>query len=110
MTSNMGIDIAFDFRTDAGGKDPDVYSPALRRYLPEADGPLLALRACMYENSPDSHFIIDRHPKHENVIVAAGFSGHGFKFASVVGEVLADLAMRGATKHPIGFLGLRRFL
>ena len=79
------------------------------RYFPAADGPLLSLRVCMYTNSPDHHFIIDRHPAHENVFLAAGFSGHGFKFASVIGEVLADLAQHGRTKHPIDFLSLRRF-
>ena len=67
------------------------------------------MRTCLYTNSPDSHFIIDRHPRLPGVTVACGFSGHGFKFASVVGEVLADLAAEGATRHPIGFLGLGRF-
>jgi sarcosine oxidase len=81
----------------------------LSRYFPDADGPLLSLRVCMYTNSPDHHFIIDRHPAHENVFLAAGFSGHGFKFASVVGEVLADLAQHGRTDHPVDFLSLRRF-
>jgi sarcosine oxidase len=85
------------------------FRPALRRWLPDADGPLLAVRTCMYENSPDQHFIIDRHPRRPNALVACGFSGHGFKFASVVGEILADLALDGATRHPIGFLGLSRF-
>lgn len=89
-------------------EDEQNIRPFLSRHMPEADGELGALRVCMYENSPDGHFIIDRHPAHENVIVAAGFSGHGFKFASVVGEVLADLAERGETSHPVGFLGLRR--
>lgn len=89
--------------------DESSFRPALSRYFPDADGPLLALRACMYENSPDSHFIIDRHPATPNVILAAGFSGHGFKFASVIGEVLADLSTAGGTRHPIGFLGLQRF-
>lgn len=65
--------------------------------------------ACLYTMSPDGHFVIDRHPQHENVVIAAGFSGHGFKFASVVGEVLADLVLTGSTRHPIGFLGLGRF-
>lgn len=64
---------------------------------------------CMYTMTPDQHFLIDRHPKHKAVVFAAGFSGHGFKFASVVGEVLADLALEGGTAHPIGFLGLSRF-
>jgi sarcosine oxidase len=81
----------------------------LQRYLPDADGPLLSLRTCMYTNSPDHHFIIDRHPRHDNVFLAAGFSGHGFKFASVIGEILADLAQHDRTNHPIDFLSLRRF-
>lgn len=81
----------------------------LRSYIPRANGPLLALRTCLYENSADSHFIIDRHPAHPGVVVACGFSGHGFKFASVVGEVLADLTLTGCTPHPVGFLRLGRF-
>ncbi|MSU48828.1 MAG: N-methyl-L-tryptophan oxidase [Opitutus sp.] len=89
--------------------DEETFRPCLRRFLPGADGPLLALRTCLYTNSPDGHFIIDRHPRHERVFVAAGFSGHGFKFASVVGEVLADFAQLGTTRHPVGFLGLARF-
>ncbi len=94
---------------EARPEDEADFRPALRAFLPDADGPLNQVRVCMYENSPDGHFIIDRHPKHSNVIVACGFSGHGFKFASVVGEILADLAADGGTRHPIGFLGLSRF-
>ncbi len=89
--------------------DEATFRPILRSLLPEANGPLLAIRTCLYTNSPDGHFIIDRHPKHENVILACGFSGHGFKFASVIGEALADLASDGDTRLPIGFLGLQRF-
>ena len=94
--------------TPRPGDDAD-FRPALREFIPDADGPLNQMRICMYENSPDGHFIIDRHPANPNIIVACGFSGHGFKFTSVVGEVLADLAIEGATRHPIGFLGLSRF-
>jgi sarcosine oxidase len=65
--------------------------------------------ACMYTMTPDAHFLIDRHPAHANVFFAAGFSGHGFKFAPVIGEVLADLATTGVTRHPIGFLRSRKF-
>lgn len=90
-------------------EDEADFRPALRAFIPDADGPLLSMRICMYENSPDGHFIIDRHPKLPNVIVACGFSGHGFKFMPVIGEVLADLAIHGATRHPTGFLGLSRF-
>lgn len=77
--------------------------------MPDAPGRLLATATCMYTNTPDSHFIIDRHPAHANVALACGFSGHGFKFCSVVGEVLADLALAGETAQPIGLFALKRF-
>ncbi len=89
--------------------DEETFRSCLRRFIPQGDGPLLALRTCLYTNSPDGHFILDRHPRHERVVLAAGFSGHGFKFASVIGELLADLACTGQTRQPIGFLGLERF-
>jgi sarcosine oxidase len=89
--------------------DEETFLPALRQYLPDGEGPILAMRICLYVNSPDHHFIIDRHPAHANVTVACGFSGHGFKFASVVGEILADLAEKGRTELPIGLFGVGRF-
>ena len=89
--------------------DEDDFRPALGRFIPHADGPLLSMHVCMYTNTPDSHFIIDRHPAHDRVTLACGFSGHGFKFASVIGEALADLALTGRTDLPIEFLGLSRF-
>jgi sarcosine oxidase len=89
--------------------DEATFRSVLTRHLPDADGPVLAMRVCMYANSPDLHFIVDTHPFHANVVVACGFSGHGFKFASVIGEVLADLATDGKTPHPVGFLSLKRF-
>jgi sarcosine oxidase len=89
--------------------DEQLVRSLLRQYLPTADGPLLSMRTCMYTYSPDSHFIIDHHPDHKNVTIAAGFSGHGFKFASVMGEILGDLAMHGSTKLPAQFLNLDRF-
>lgn len=81
----------------------------IQRHLPAAEGPTLALRICMYTNSPDGHFILGRLPGQERITIACGFSGHGFKFASVIGEVLADLATTGQTQHPIGFLSPQRF-
>jgi sarcosine oxidase len=59
--------------------------------------------------SPDHHFLLGLHPAHPQVAIAAGFSGHGFKFASVVGEILADLTTTGRTSHPIDFLAPDRF-
>ena len=58
--------------------------------------------------TPDRHFVIDRHPEHPQVALAAGFSGHGFKFAPVVGEILADLVERGRTDWPIGLFRIDR--
>lgn len=95
-------------RTRREGDEATVRS-FLSTTLPDADGPLVALRVCLYTNTPDGHFAIDRHPRHEQVVVASPCSGHGFKFAPVVGEALADLVERGATRHPVGFLGARRF-
>jgi sarcosine oxidase len=81
----------------------------IARFMPDANGPLLSMRICMYTMSPDHHFILDRHPHLERVTLAAGFSGHGFKFCPVVGEALADLAMKGQSELPVGFLSLARF-
>ena len=64
---------------------------------------------CLYTMSPDGHFALGLHQEHSRVTIAAGFSGHGFKFASVIGEVLADLALSGTTRHPLGFLSPQRF-
>ena len=81
----------------------------LRRYLPGALGQVRSIKVCKYTNSADGHFIVDRHPESERVHFACGFSGHGFKFASVIGKVLSELALDGKTERPIGFLGLSRF-
>ncbi len=81
----------------------------LDTYMPGATGEALAATTCLYTMTSDSHFIIDRHPEHVGVVYAAGFSGHGFKFSAVIGEVMADLATEGTTPHPIGFLSASRF-
>ena len=78
------------------------------RHLPTAGGEVRRHDVCMYTMTPDEHFIIDKHPRHANVVFAAGLSGHGFKFAPVLGEILADLALKGSTALPAGFLGLGR--
>lgn len=81
----------------------------LEAYMPGAAGRLLKGAVCKYEHTPDEDFIIDRHPLHSNVLLAGGFSGHGFKFSSVVGEILADLATRGTTSHNIQPFSISRF-
>jgi sarcosine oxidase len=81
----------------------------LREHLPAVNGPRRDGAVCIYTLSPDRHFIIDLHPEHPNVALATGFSGHGFKFASVVGEILGDLAEHGRTPLPIEMFRLGRF-
>jgi len=86
-----------------------MYREMLDRYMPGAAGAVRTAVTCLYTNTPDQDFIIDRHPEHEQVAFGCGFSGHGFKFASVIGEMLADLSIKGATPHPISFLSAARF-
>ncbi|MEM7298083.1 MAG: FAD-dependent oxidoreductase, partial [Bacteroidota bacterium] len=82
---------------------------AIRKFLPDGIASISGTKTCMYTNSPDDHFILDFHPESEDVVMAAGFSGHGFKFASIVGEILSDLAMEGKTSQLIEFLSAHRF-
>src|SRR5689334_12452443 len=97
---------AIDRTCDAD--DETVLREGLRRYFPDADGPTLAMKVCLFTNTADEHFILDRHPVHPQVAIAAGFSGHGFKFCSVVGEIMADLALTGTTQHKIDRFRLAR--
>jgi len=77
-------------------------------HLPGVSRTRTAHEVCLYTMSPDHHFVVGLHPAHPQVAIAAGFSGHGFKFASVIGEVLADLALAGTTPLPVGFLAPTR--
>ena len=99
---------------DALDRTPHPHDEAIlrafaERYFPDGAGPTAALKACLFTNSPDEHFILDTHPTCPQVSFLAGCSGHGFKFCSVVGEILADLALHGATRHDIGLFWLARF-
>jgi sarcosine oxidase len=94
---------------DIHREDEEVLRAGIRRYFPDADGPTMAMKTCLFTNSPDEHFILDRHPDSGNVCIAAGFSGHGYKFCSVVGEIMADLALEGGTRHEISEFSLKRF-
>lgn len=81
----------------------------IRAHMPTADGPLRDAKVCLYTNTPDDHFVIDRHPSHKNVFIAGGFSGHGFKFAPVVGKALADLVTTGHSRLPGELFAIGRF-
>ena len=93
---------------ESHGEDEDVLRTGIRRYFPDANGPTLSMKTCLFTNSPDEHFIIDVLPDAPQVAIAAGFSGHGFKFCSVVGEIMADLVGDGGTNHDIGLFRLAR--
>ena len=93
----------------ASPEDEETVRAFLREHLPAVDGPRHRAAVCIYTLTPDRHFVIDLHPDYPNVALAAGFSGHGFKFASVVGEILADLADSGRTDLPIGMFRINRF-
>ena len=114
-----GVKVAF-FRADSTPADPDTIDREvhdhevdfirsyLKKYVPALDGELLYATTCMYTNTPDEHFVISTHPEYPQVAIAAGFSGHGFKFCGVVGEILADLVTAGETDHPIGLFSPTR--
>ena len=90
-------------------RDEEVLRECIRRYFPLADGPTMALRACFFTNTPDEHFIIDSLPGMPQVVVASPCSGHGYKFCSVVGEILADMVTTGTSRFDLGLHELGRF-
>jgi sarcosine oxidase len=95
-------------RREPTAEDETVMRRLVDRYLPDAAGRVREARVCLYTNTPDHHFLIDFHPDHPQVIVASPCSGHGFKFASVVGEILADLATDGRSLFDLSPFALSR--
>lgn len=91
-------------------RDVEELRSHMKQFLPALNGPLVSAAVCMYTLTPDEHFTLSLHPGHPEVAIAAGFSGHGFKFTSVVGEILADLITSGATRHPIALFAPDRFI
>jgi len=78
-------------------------------FLDGGSGPTMRLETCLYTNTPDERFVLDTHPDHPQVAFATGFSGHGYKFCPVVGEILADLVVDGETEHDLAPFRLDRF-
>jgi sarcosine oxidase len=91
-------------------RDEDVLRAAVARYFPDADGPVLSLRACLFTNTPDEHFVIDTLPGAPNVVLASPCSGHGYKFASAMGEILADMATDKVPKFDLSLFKIARFM
>jgi len=89
--------------------DVRLIARALSQRISSIDGDLVRATTCLYTMTPDEHFILGPHPQLPSCTVACGFSGHGFKFAPAVGEILAELAINGATRHPITMFSPQRF-
>ncbi len=80
-----------------------------RDYIPGAAGPLISTRRCLYTLTPDKDFIVDTHPSYPHVVIGSGFSGHGFKFTTLLGKMLADIAVEGSTSHDTSLFKVSRF-
>lgn len=93
---------------DVTAEEIDDMQKILQRFMPDAAGSHLASTVCFYTNTPDEHFWIDHHPAHPNVIIASPCSGHGFKFASAIGEVIADLATQGRSRFDLSLFRTRQ--
>lgn len=90
-------------------RDIEPIVRAMEAWMPGAAATFRAAKPCPYTLTTDSHFVVDHHPEHPRLILCGGFSGHGFKFAPVIGEICADLSLENESQHEIGFLSLRRF-
>jgi len=104
ITDAQKIDREIDLK-----RDVDPLARELEGWMPGASATFRGAKACMYSLTSDEHFVIDRHPDHPHMILCGGFSGHGFKFAPVIGEIAAELVLEGESRHDIAFLSLRRF-
>ncbi len=87
----------------------DALRAVLDRYMPGASGPVTHRLTCIYTMTPDEQYIIEPHPDYPHVVYGCGFSGTGYKFSGTIGEMLADLALRGSTDYDMGFISSRRF-
>jgi sarcosine oxidase len=115
-----GVKVAAHSEPDAVNCDPDTIDRHVREeeiarmrqrlvaHVPALDGRCIATTTCMYTNAPDGHFILDRHPQLKQVLLVSACSGHGYKFAPVIGEIVSDLVATGSTRHDIGRFQLSR--
>jgi sarcosine oxidase len=104
-----GVANADDVRL-ADTEEPLRLALLLKKYVPAAHGPAMRSQSCLYTRTPDENFIVGLHPSHHQIVIASPCSGHGFKFASVIGEILADLALTEATDKPIDLFCPDRYL
>ncbi len=118
---DLGDGVKIGVHHEGAGADPDKLDRTvketeidsarrlLEKFLPEAGGRLKSSAVCMYTNTPDEHFILDFHPAYPQVLIASPCSGHGFKFAPVIGEIAASLLMGQTTPFDLSLFKLSRF-
>jgi sarcosine oxidase len=95
-------------RREIAPEEIETMRGLLRRFMPQADGPLRSTTVCLYTNMPDEHFLLDFHPEHRQVLIASPCSGHGFKFSPVIGELAATLLQDGAPKFDLSLFRIAR--
>lgn len=105
----VGHPSEIDYRPDA--ENLTGLREFMRAHIPAlANAPLRESRICLYTQTPDEHFIVDAHPEHSHVLIGAGFSGHGFKFSTIIGKMLTDAALDGETQHNDALFKIDRFI
>jgi len=118
-TPDTGEGVKVSLHNDGEPTDADTVRPPsqddaeaaralLDRIMPAAAGELLDARTCLYTNTPDGHFLVDHHPAHPQVVIASPCSGHGFKFAPAIGELIADLVAEGRSRADLQPFALAR--
>ncbi|XP_020923162.1 peroxisomal sarcosine oxidase isoform X1 [Sus scrofa] len=90
-------------------QDVHILSRFVRDLLPDLEPEPAIMEHCMYTNTPDEHFILDRHPKYDNIVIGAGFSGHGFKLSPIVGKILYELSMKLTPSYDLTPFRISRF-
>ena len=90
-----------------GADDEQEMRTFLEKYMPGANGPLVKGSTCFYTLTPDEDFILDQHPQYPHLFIAAGFSGHGFKFSSVIGEVISQVVTKGKADYDLSRFSIR---
>jgi glycine/D-amino acid oxidase-like deaminating enzyme len=96
-------------RRDVTAEEDAAIGALLSRLMPDAAGRLVESRVCLYTNTPDHHFVVDVHPAYPEALLLSPCSGHGFKFASAIGEIAAELTTRGASAFDLSPFRLDRF-
>ena len=96
-------------RRDVTREDETPVRRFVNRHLPSLDDSPISSTTCLYTNTPDGHFIVDFHPNHKNVVIVSACSGHGFKFSSVIGEVVREMVQYGESKFDLSMFKINRF-